>query len=324
MIRHLVSETDFEQALNGSIRDGFGKALVELGQKHWNVVGLSADLGGSLRMEEFAQKFPDRFFEVGVAEQNMIGIAAGLAKEGLIPFAGSFAAFSPGRTFDQIRVSVSYSDNNVKIVGGHAGISVGPDGASHQMCEDLAMMRALPGMTVVIPSDETSSNILTQQLALHPGPAYLRLSRVKTHTLLSSRAVKLGEITCLKEGSDITLVTMGILVDRTLQLSFDLESKGISAEVLLVSTLKPLEEEALIHSAEKTKAVVTLEEHQIYGGLGSAVAEVLGQHQPTRMDIIGIQNTFGESGDANKLLDAYGFERGFLLERVSQFFARTQ
>ncbi|MCD8484027.1 transketolase family protein [Candidatus Woesebacteria bacterium] len=324
MIKYHISRSDFVSAPLSSIRDGFGEALVELGRKHWNVVTVMADLGGSLRMQAFAEQFPERAFEVGVAEQNMIGMAAGMAKEGLIPFAGSFAAFSPGRTFDQIRVSVCYSNNPVKVVGGHAGVTVGPDGATHQMCEDLAMMRALPNIEIVVPSDGPSAIALTEATALREYPAYIRLSRAKSKALLSAKAVKFGEVTQLKPGQDVTLITMGVLVDRTMQLAFDLEDEGISAEVLLVSTLKPLEEKALIAAAKRTGRVVTLEEHQKYNGLGSAVAEVLSQHAPTPMEIIGIEDTFGESGQSEELLDAYGFERSHLLKRVLQFAARTQ
>lgn len=319
MVEYEISRQQFENAPTGSIRDGFGEGLLELGKSHWNVVALSADLGGSVRMTDFQTQYPDRFFEVGVAEQNLMGVAAGLAKEGLIPFAGSFAAFSPGRNYDQIRVSVCYSNRNVKIVGSHGGISVGPDGATHQMCEDVAMMRALPNMHVYVPSDQAAARAITKLAATYDHPVYIRLSRASNKTLLNEKVVRLQEMIRLKRGTDVTLVSNGLLMERTMALAWSLEDAGISAEVLCAHSVKPLEAAALVDCAAATKHVVTIEEHQIYGGLGSAVAEVLSQQLPTPLQIIGIEDTFGESGEADDLLDKYGFAVATLHERVEHF-----
>ncbi len=324
MIRHPVSSDQFHSAPLNSIRDGFGEMLVELGRKHWNVVTLTADLAGSLRMDQFAEAFPDRAFEVGVAEQNLIGMAAGMAKEGLIPFAGSFSAFSPGRTYDQIRVSVCYSNNAVKVVGGHAGLSVGPDGATHQMNADVAMIRALPNMEIVVPSDYFSARSLTAAIATRHSPAYIRLSRAKTRSLLGEGTVPFGEMVEFRPGSDLTIVAMGIMIDRALQLAYELEEDGLSVGVVGVYTLKPIDAHALQVIALQSKRIVTLEEHQQYGGLGSIVAEVLSQTRPTPLEIIGVADTFGESGSAEEVLNAYGFALPDLRERVLQFMARTQ
>lgn len=313
----------FQQAEMKGVRDGFGQGLLELGQEDAMIAAVCADLRESIRMQAFADAFPERFFEVGVAEQNLIGVASGLAKEGFTAFAGSYAAFSPGRTHDQIRVSVCYANRSVKIVGGHAGLTVGPDGATHQALEDIALMRVLPNMTVVVPSDYESARVLTRQIAALPTPAYLRSSRIKTRSLSRADEVQLGKAQLLREGFDLTILACGVMVDRALQLAFDLEQQAISVEVLNIHTIKPLDTEAILASAQKTGKVLTLEEHQRAGGLGSAVAEVLiEQAKPVPMRILGVQDTFGESGEAEELLDKYGFERTRLnqvaLEFVSQ------
>lgn len=316
----MISLEQFEQAELRGIRDGFGQGLLELGQEDSFIAAVCADLRESIRMSAFADAFPERFFEVGVAEQNLVGVASGLAKEGFTVFAGSYAAFSPGRTHDQIRVSVCYANRNVKIVGGHAGITVGPDGATHQALEDIAMMRVLPNMTVVVPHDFESARILTRQVAALPTPAYLRLSRISTCSLPGADEIQLGKVQVLREGFDLTVIACGVMVDRALRLAFDLEEQGISVEVLNLHTIKPLDVEGVLRSAQKTGKVMTLEEHQQAGGLGSAVAEVLiQQEKPVPMHILGIQDTFGESGEAEELLDAYGFSRERLREQALQF-----
>lgn len=316
----MISLDQFQQAEMKGIRDGFGQGLLELGQEDGMIAAVCADLRESIRMQAFADAFPDRFFEVGVAEQNLIGVASGLAKEGFTTFAGSYAAFSPGRTHDQIRVSVCYANRNVKIIGGHAGLTVGPDGATHQALEDIALMRVLPNMTVVVPSDFESARVLTRQIAALPTPAYLRSSRVKTRALSTSEEIQLGKAQLLREGFDLTILACGVMVDRALQLAFDLEQQAISVEVLNIHTLKPLDAEALLASSYKTGKVLTLEEHQQAGGLGSAVAEVLIQQaRPIPMRILGVQDTFGESGEADELLDAYGFERSHLVQVALEF-----
>ncbi len=316
----MISLEQFEQAELRGIRDGFGQGLLELGQEDSFIAAVCADLRESIRMSAFADAFPERFFEVGVAEQNLVGVASGLAKEGFTVFAGSYAAFSPGRTHDQIRVSVCYANRNVKIVGGHAGITVGPDGATHQALEDIAMMRVLPNMTVVVPHDFESARILTRQVAALPTPAYLRLSRISTCSLPGADEIQLGKVQVLREGFDLTVIACGVMVDRALRLAFDLEEQGISVEVLNLHTIKPLDVGGVLRSAQKTGKVMTLEEHQQAGGLGSAVAEVLiQQEKPVPMHILGIQDTFGESGEAEELLDAYGFSRERLREQALQF-----
>jgi transketolase len=307
-----------------SVRDGFGAALLELGAKNPQVVALSADLQESVRMHVFAQKYPERFFEVGVAEQNLIGISAGLAAEGYVAFAGSFAAFSPGRTFDQIRVSVCYGQRNVKIVGGHAGLTVGEDGATHQMLEDLAMLRALPNMRLLIPADFSSAHFLTNSAAEVDGPTYLRLSRLSVPDLLPEKFDP-AEPVILHQGKDIALVFCGILGARTIQLAKLMETQtGVAPSVIALTQLKPWNESAWLKTLSQYKAVISIEEHQQMGGMGSALAELLSSHSPRPLEIIGVQDTFGESGEAEALLDAYGFAPQAMLERVGKFLKRHQ
>lgn len=323
MTEWLVSEEQWQTAPTGAIRDGVGAALLQLGTDSWNVVAVCADLNDSIRFQGFAEKFPRRFFQVGVAEQNLIGVAAGLAQEGLTSFAGSYAAFCPGRTYDQIRVSVCYSGLNVKIVGGHAGLSVGPDGATHQMLEDIALMRALPQMSVVVPSSVTAARALTLQAGRLFGPVYIRSSRVASRTLAPESAYRFGEALRLRQGQDLTIIAAGIMGEKALQLAFDLErEQGITTEVLELHTVKPLDQEAILEAARRTGRVLTLEEHQVAGGLGSAVAEVLSQFCPTPLEIMGVVDAFGRSGEAEALLAAYGFSRGALLGRATAFLNR--
>lgn len=322
MIKHHISPAQFAAAPKKSIRDAFGEALVELGRTQRDVVAVCADLEESVRMSAFAEAFPDRFFELGVAEQNMAGIAAGLAKEGLCVFAGSFAAFSPGRNFDQIRTSICYAPRSVVLVGGHAGLATGPDGATHQMLEDLAMMRALPNMFVAAPSDAGTTQALVEQLATRRQPAYLRLSRIATRDLILASSVRWGEAIELRDGTDVTLLTTGVLADRALEVAFALETAAhISAAVIMMPSIKPLDTGALQYAARRTGRLVTLEEHQRAGGFGSAVAEYMVQQMPVPMEIIGVQDIFGESGEADELWDAYGFSVPTLLQRIRQFVA---
>lgn len=323
MNKSALSFQRWHDASTEAIRDGFGVGLLAAGRKFWNVAVVSADLQESLRLTEFAQEFPQRFFEVGVAEQNLIGVSAGLAKEGLIPFAASFAAFSPGRNYDQIRVSVCYSNNNVKIVGGHAGLTVGEDGATHQMLEDVAMMRALPNMTVLVPNDFSSAKALTLYAAQLNTPVYLRLSRAKTKNISHEVEFIPGRLQKLRDGNSATIIANGVMVDRALQLAEDLSSLGAEVRVLNAHTIKPFDIEGLFSAAHETRAIITIEEHQVHGGLGSTVAELLSQHIPTPLEIIGVNDTFGESGNADALLDKYGFAREKLLIRVRQFLARN-
>jgi transketolase len=288
-------------------RDGFGQGLVELAQADPNVVGLCADLTESVRMQPFAEAFPHRFIEVGVAEQNLIGVAAGLAMAGKVPFAASYAVFSPGRSWDQIRVSVCYSNLNVKIVSGHAGLSVGPDGATHQALEDIAMMRVLPNVTVVVPADAEEARKATHAIGRLTGPCYLRLGREKVRDCTSAESVfELGTANILRSGYDLTIIACGLMVQAALQAAEILEHQGISARVINVHTIKPIDQKTIIQAAVETGAIVTAEEHQIYGGLGGAVAEVIVSHCPVPMKILGVNDTFGESGPADQLLTKYG------------------
>lgn len=320
----MINQQAFEQAKQQSIRDGFGDALVALGEKRQDVVALCGDLEESIRISAFAEKFPERFFEVGVAEQNLVGISAGLAKEGFTAFAGSYAAFSPGRTHDQIRVSVCYPKHRVVIVGGHAGLTVGPDGATHQAMEDLAMMRVLPNMNVLVPSDYDSAYALTMQAAKLGKPVYLRSSRVSTKSLCRQSDVILGKALTLLDGSDLTIVSAGVMVDRALQLAYDLQEQyGKLARVINLHTIKPLDTGALLKAARETGRILTLEEHQAAGGLGSTVAEFLIQNQPVPMTIVGMPDSFGQSGAADELLDAYGFDRKTLLGRATELLSRS-
>lgn len=318
----MISRSQFEQADTAQIRDGFGNGLLLAGQQDSHVVAVCADLRDSIRMDKFAKEFPNRFFEVGVAEQNLVGVAAGLAKEDLIAFAGSYAAFSPGRTHDQIRVSVCYPRRNVKIVGGHAGLTVGADGATHQALEDIAMMQALPNMTVLVPSDFASARELTQQAARITTPVYLRLSRVATKNLLSDVAkIKIGQAIEMKPGSDLTIIATGVLVDRALQLAWMLADQQIDAQVLNVHTIKPLDDKTILQAAAKTGKVVTIEEHQRLGGLGATVASLLAENHPVPMRLIGVDDRFGQSGAPDELLDRYGFSLPAMRQEVLNLLA---
>jgi transketolase len=324
MIENHISRQDLDAAKVGSTRAGFGKALTSLGKSTWNVVALCADLSDSLKMTAFREAYSDRFFEVGVAEQNMIGIAAGLAKEGFIPFAASYAVFSPGRTHDQIRVSVCYSDRNVKIVGGHAGLTVGPDGATHQALEDIALMRVLPKISVLVASDEISGARLTELAAKHDGPVYIRLSRVESPTLLAPKSLQWGQAVRLKTGSMGTIVVSGVLLDRALSLAFELkEKKGWDLEVLAFPFIKPLDPDAIKWLAGRGLGVMVIEEHQKAGGLGSALAEALVELEPVPMKLVGVEDTFGESGEAAELLDKYGFSAADLYAKAVKFFTQV-
>ena len=292
-------------------RDGYGEALVALGEKNGKVVVLSADLTESTRSQAFAERFPERFVEVGVAEQNLAGLAAGMALCGYIPFMSSFAVFSPGRNWDQIRVSVCYTKANVKIAGGHAGISTGEDGATHQAMEDIAITRVLPNMTVVVPADAVETRKAALALATREGPAYVRLGRPRVPVFTTQKSpFEIGAANVLIQGKDVTIVACGHMVYAALEAAQILGKKhAIAAEVINCHTIKPLDVGTLVASAKKTGAAVTAEEHQIHGGLGSAVAEALAEHQPTPMRFVGMPDSFGESGAAGELLSKYGMTK---------------
>lgn len=288
-------------------RDAYGRALVELGAENPDVVVLDADLSGSTKTAAFAQKYPQRFFNVGIAEGDLIGTAAGLAASGKIPFASSFAVFAVGRAYDQIRASVAYPSLNVKIAATHAGLTVGEDGATHQMNEDIALMRALPNMTVVVPADGPEAAAATRAVALYQGPVYLRLGRPAVpDSNGEAYAFELLKAPVLREGEDVAIFACGYMVHLALEAAGLLAEQGISAAVINVHTLKPLDTDTIIRYARRCRRVVTAEEHSIIGGLGGAIAEVLGEEAPTPMVRIGVRDTFGESGKPAALLEKYG------------------
>lgn len=290
----------------GSARNGFGDALVELGSRDKKIVVLTADLKESTRTQAFAERFPERFFQVGVAEQNLMGIAAGMSHEGFIPFVTSFAVFNPGRNWDQLRVSVCYDQANVKIVGAHAGLSVGQDGATHQALEDLAITRVLPNLTVLAPADMAETRAATIAAADHSGPVYIRFGRADTPSIFKgNESFNIKKAKVIREGKDIVLFTTGSMLHPTIEAADYLLQKTIKAAVVHVPTVKPLDKVTILEAVRQTKAVVTVEEHQVAGGFGSAIAELLAENRPTPMRLIGVNDTFGESGKPNELMKKY-------------------
>lgn len=288
-------------------RSGFGAGLTELGKSNENVVALCADLTGSLKMDEFKANHPERFFQIGIAEANMIGMAAGLTIGGKIPFTGTFANFSTGRVYDQIRQSVAYSGKNVKICASHAGITLGEDGATHQILEDIGLMKMLPGMVVINPCDYNQTKAATIAIAEYEGPVYLRFGRPKVANFTpEDQKFEIGKALHLLSGTDVTIVATGHLVWEALEAAKTLNEKGISAEVINIHTIKPLDDKAILDSVTKTGCIVTAEEHNYLGGLGESVARVLAQHKPTPQEFIATNDTFGESGTPAQLMDKYG------------------
>jgi transketolase len=288
-------------------RNGFGEGLVIAGEEDENVMALCADLTESTRIEEFKKKFPERYIEVGVAEQNLVTVASGLAAVGKIPFTSSYAMFSPGRNWEQIRTTICYNDRGVKIVGSHAGISVGPDGATHQAIEDISIMRVLPNMTVVVPADSIEAKKATLALAKTGKPAYIRLSRDKVPVITTDETpFEIGQALELTEGDDVAIIACGQMVFKALQAAKKLQEHKISARVINLHTIKPLDTKCVLKAAEDCGAIVTVEEHQINGGLGGAVAECVSEHFPVPIKIIGIKDHFGESGEPAELLEKFG------------------
>ncbi len=287
-------------------RSGFGAGLTELGRENTNVVALCADLTGSLKMNDFKSENPDRFFQIGIAEANMIGIAAGMTIGGKIPFTGTFANFSTSRVYDQIRQSVAYSEKNVKICASHAGVTLGEDGATHQVLEDIGMMKMLPNMVVINPCDYNQTKAATIVIADYEGPVYLRFGRPKVPNFTpEDQTFEIGKAINLKEGTDITIVATGHLVWEALEAAKTLGDEGISVEVLNMHTIKPLDEKAILNSVSKTKCIVTAEEHMLNGGLGDSIAQLLSRNSPTPMEMVGVDDTFGESGPPMQLLEKY-------------------
>ncbi|MBE9469227.1 MAG: transketolase family protein [Bacteroidetes bacterium] len=291
---------------NKDTRSGFGAGLLEAAKENSNIVALVADLTGSVKMDAFAAEFPERFFQVGIAEANMMGVAAGMTIGGKIPFAGTFANFASGRTYDQIRQSIAYSNKNVKIAASHAGLTLGEDGATHQILEDLGLMKMLPNMTVINPADYNQTKAATIAAAKYVGPVYLRFGRPKVPNFTpENQEFVIGKAVLLNEGSDVTIFATGHLVWKAIEACQILEDKGISAEIINIHTIKPLDEEAVLQSVAKTKAVVTAEEHMMNGGLGDSIAQLLARKQPTPIEMVAVNDTFGESGTAEELLTKY-------------------
>lgn len=290
-------------------RSGFGAGLHELGKTNPNVVALCADLTGSLKMDAFQKDFPERFFQVGIAEANMIGIAAGMTIGGKIPFTGTFANFSTGRVYDQIRQSVAYSNKNVKICASHAGLTLGEDGATHQILEDIGMMKMLPNMTVICPCDYNQTKAATIAIAAHQGPVYLRFGRPAVPNFTAENEVfEIGKAQLLNEGKDITIIATGHLVWKAIEAGHALAALGIDAEVINIHTIKPLDDAAILKSVSKTRCVVTAEEHQMNGGLGDSVAQLLARNLPLPMEMVAVNDSFGESGTPDELMKKYGLE----------------
>lgn len=288
-------------------RSGFGAAMLELGQSHPEVVALCADLTGSLKLTDFADEFPDRFIQTGIAEANMMGIAAGLATNGKIPFTGTFANFSTGRVYDQLRQSIAYSEKNVKVCASHSGLTLGEDGATHQILEDMGMMRMLPNFTVICTCDYNQTKAATKAIVDHEGPVYLRFGRPKMPVFTDpDQKFEIGKAVSFNEGSDVSIFCIGHLVWEAIQAGEQLAEKGIEADIINIHTIKPLDRAAIIESAKKTGCVVTAEEHQINGGLGDAVAQVLARELPTPQEYVGVDDQFGESGKPDELLKKYG------------------
>jgi transketolase len=306
-----------------SLRETYGHTLVELGKENPDVVVLDADLAPSTMTKYFAAAFPERFFEVGIAEQNMIGIAAGLAASGKIPFASTFAVFAPGRCFDQIRVAVAQGKENVKIVVTHAGVTVGEDGESHQALEDLALIGSLPGFTVIVPADAIETDLAVRAAAAHFGPCYIRLCRPKLPLVYDKNyRIELGKAVTLRPGKDVTVIAIGVMVAEALKAAATLAGEGIDCRVINMSTLKPIDEDAIIKAAAETGAIVTAEEHQEHGGLGSAVARIVAAHRPVPMELVAVKDVFGTSGTPEELLERYGLTAKDIAKAVREVVKR--
>ena len=308
---------------NIATRDAYGQALAELGATNDKVVVLDADLSKSTKTNDFKKLFPERFFNIGIAEQNLMGTAAGFAATGKIPFASSFAVFAVGRAYDQIRNSIAYPRLNVKIAATHAGLTVGEDGGSHQMLEDIALMRAVPNMTVIVPADGVETRQAVLAAAAYDGPVYIRLGRPKVPVLFGEDyEFEIGKGVVLRDGSDVTLVATGIMVSKAVEAAEALATEGVTAAVVNISTIKPLDDAVLVAMAQKTGAVVTCEEHNIYGGLGSAVAEVLVENCPVPMTRVGVEDSFGESGLPDQLLEKYRLTVDNIVKKAKAVMAR--
>ena len=304
-------------------RSGFGAGLTELGKTNDNVVALCADLTGSLKMNDFKDNHPNRFFQVGIAEANMMGIAAGLTIGGKIPFTGTFANFSTSRVYDQIRQSIAYSNKNVKICASHAGVTLGEDGATHQVLEDIGMMKMLPHMTVINTCDYNQTKAATLAIADHIGPVYLRFGRPKVPNFTKeNQDFIIGKAVHLKEGNDVTIIATGHLVWEALEAGKKLNDQNISTDIINIHTIKPLDKEAILKSVKKTKCVVTAEEHMLNGGLGDSIAQLLAKELPTPLEMVGVDDTFGESGTPRQLMEKYGLTSSDIINAVKKVLER--
>jgi len=306
-----------------STREGYGAGLYEVGKRNSEVVALCADLIGSLKIQEFIKEFPERFFQVGVAEANMMGIAAGLATAGKIPYTGTFANFSTGRVYDQIRQSIAYSHKNVKVCASHAGLSLGEDGATHQILEDIGLMKMLPGFTVINPCDYNQTKAATIAIADHYGPVYLRFGRPGWPVFIpENQKFEIGKALMLSEGTDVSIFATGHLVWNAVEAAKELAKQGISCELINIHTIKPLDEEAILESVSKTKCVVTAEEHQRNGGLGDSIAQLLARKMPSPIEYVAVNDSFGESGTPMELLNKYGLGSSDVVKAVHNVLKR--
>ncbi len=306
-------------------RSGFGAGLLELGRTNPNVVALCADLVGSLKMGDFIKENPERFFQIGIAEANMMGIAAGLTIGGKIPFTGTFANFSTGRVYDQIRQSIAYSSKNVKICASHAGLTLGEDGATHQILEDMGMMKMLPHMTVINPCDYNQTKAATIAIADYEGPVYLRFGRPVVPVFMpADEKFEIGKAIMLNEGTDVSIFATGHLVWKAILAGHILAEKGINAEIINIHTIKPLDTEAILTSVAKTKCVVSAEEHQLNGGLGDSIAQLLARKMPLPLEMVGVDDSFGESGTPEELMEKYGLNEQSIVAAVERVIARKQ
>jgi transketolase len=314
---------DFKVDGSNDTRSGFGEGLLEAGKKNPHVVALCADLIGSLKMDAFMKAFPERFFQVGIAEANMMGVAAGLTIGGHIPFTGTFANFSTGRVYDQIRQSIAYSDKNVKICASHAGLTLGEDGATHQILEDIGMMSMLPNMTVINPCDFHQTKAATMAIAEHHGPVYLRFGRPKVNMFTGAdQKFEIGKAWHMHSGNHVSIFATGHLVWKAVEAAKALEAEGITVDLINIHTIKPLDIQAIVNSARKTGAVVTAEEHQINGGMGSLISQALSQHCPTPIEFVGVNDSFGESGTPDQLMKKYGLESDNIITAVKKVLQR--
>lgn len=319
-----MSLKDIQSIGNKDTRSGFGDGIVEAARKNPNIIALTADLLGSMKLNQFVKEFPDRFIQCGIAEANMIGVAAGLTIGGKIPYTTTFANFSTGRVYDQIRQAVAYSGKNVKICASHAGLTLGEDGATHQILEDIGLMKMLPGMTVIVPCDYAQTKAATIAIADYEGPVYLRFGRPSWPIFTTDIPFEIGKAQFFSEGTDVTIFACGHLVWNAIQAGIQLQEKGISAEVINIHTIKPLDEEAVLNSIRKTKCAVTAEEHNVLGGMGDSIAQCAAKNFPIPIEYIGVNDSFGESGTPAQLLKKYGLEASDIVVAAEKAISRKK